>query len=75
MGLLPHAAWMPRSTLSRSKGTRDPSFFTTTSRAVFSTRSYVVKRFPQSTHSRRLRIVPPDSAARLSITLSLSRLQ
>ena len=60
---------MPDATFSRSKGSRCPDRFTTTS-DVSSTRSKVVKRRPQSMHARRRRIDEPSSAWRESTTLS-----
>src|SRR5690606_15479973 len=53
--------------LSWLNGSRRPSFLTTVS-VTDSTRSYVVKRRWQDTHSRRRRIESPPLSSRLSMT-------
>ncbi len=58
---------IPAASLSRSNSWRCPSRFTTTRRAA-SIRSYVVKRAPQATHSRRRRMVAASSRSRESMT-------
>src|SRR3954451_13605145 len=58
---------MARASLSRSKGSRFPSFLTTV-RSRSWTRSKVVKRAPQASHWRRRRIAAPSSLGRLSLT-------
>src|SRR6185436_6498759 len=58
---------MERSSFSRSKGSRWPLLFTTTS-SRNCTRSKVVKRAPQLVHCRRLRIAELSSVGRESLT-------
>src|SRR5215217_1929343 len=58
---------MARASLSRSNGSRLPSFLTTV-RSRSWTRSNVVKRAPQASHWRRRRIAAPSSDGRLSFT-------
>src|ERR1017187_2802049 len=67
-GLLLQARRTPRSTFSRSNGSRTPSFFTTIG-STSSTRSRLVKRRPQPSHSRRRRITSPAADTRESMTL------
>src|SRR3954447_25220109 len=74
MGRFQQARSNPRLIFSRSNGTREPSFLMTLI-VVSSGRSYVVKRRPQLTHSRRRRIASPSWLERESITRSLSRRQ
>ena len=57
--------------IHRSKASRRPSFFTTRG-STSSTRSYVVNRRAQVSHSRRRRMTSPAVPARESVTL-LSR--
>src|SRR5665213_2756453 len=62
------SAWLSeRSSLSRSKGSRRPFFFTTTS-SRSCTRSKVVKRPPHSGQWRRRRMAELSSEGRLSFT-------
>src|SRR5699024_674851 len=70
IALFSHARRRPASTFSLLKTSRVPSFLTTT-RGVTSTRSNVVKRNPQLSHSRRRLIVDISSVWRESITLEL----
>jgi hypothetical protein len=51
-GRFSQALMIPFMTLLRSNASRLPSFFTTMS-MISSTFSYVVKRFPHFSHSRR----------------------
>src|ERR1700722_1150323 len=67
MGRLRNAIRIERASLSRSNGTRRPSFFTTV-RSRSCTRSTVVKRWPQLAQKRRRRIAPLSSVGRLSFT-------
>jgi hypothetical protein len=74
IGRFQQARSRPPLILSREKGTREPSFFTTLM-AVSSIRSYVVYRRLHERHSRRRRIEKPSWQARESITRSLSMRQ
>ena len=64
---LRQAMAIERASLSRSNGSRLPSFLTTV-RSRSWTRSKVVKRAPQPSHCRRRRIAAPSSVGRLSFT-------
>src|SRR5690606_28804523 len=62
-----HALYSPPSSLSRLNNWRVPSCLITMS-CGRSSRSYVVKRYPQSGHARLRRIAWPSPASRDSIT-------